>query len=114
MKYLTMLNDRANLAILKCAALGVALLPPRMAHADLLGSMVNSVCGLVAPLVGKSKMVSLIFLIALAVTIFLWWMSAHQEDVIVWILRTGIALGVLINIFTLPTLLGLPPVCSGY
>lgn len=76
--------------------------------------MVDSVCGLISPLVGRSKVVSLVFLIALGVMIFMWWMSENKEGVITWILRTGLALGVLINIFTLPAVMGLPSVCSGF
>mgnify|MGYP006909076135 CR=1 FL=1 len=114
MKFLSSLQEHANLAILKYTTLGAASLLPGMAHAGPLDGMVDSVCNMIAPLVGKSKVVSLVFLIALGVMIFLWWMSENKEGVITWILRTGLAIGVLINIFTLPTMMGLPAVCSGY
>lgn len=110
MNYVTAMKDRANLMILRFMATGIVLLPG-MAKAGPIDDMVGAVCGLIAPMVGKSKLLSLVFLIALGVMIFLWWMSENKEGVITWILRTGLAIGVLINIFTLPGLLGLPAVC---
>lgn len=117
------LFDRTNLAILKImVGSGAMLLLPGPANAQTAGlggasgpvdGMVNAVCSLIQPMVGKSKVVSLVFLIALGVMVFMWWMSENKEGVITWVLRTGLAIGVLINLFTLPTLLGLPPVCSG-
>lgn len=114
MKYMNTLYDRANLAALKFMVATGAFALPGLSHAaGPADGMVDAVCRLVAPLVGRSKIVSLVFLVALAVMIFLWWMSENKEGVITWILRTGLALGILINIFTLPSLVGLPTVCSG-
>lgn len=116
MKFLTSLYDRANLFALRfLVGSGVLAMPgfARAQNSAPADGMVDAVCGLVAPLVGRSKVVSLIFLIALAVMIFLWWMSENKEGAITWILRTGLALGILINIFTFPQMIGLPGVCSG-
>lgn len=105
------LKNRANLwAAMAMAAPGTAL------AGDAVSSrMVDAICGIVEPLIGSggggSKMLSLVFLIALGVMVFLWWMSENKEGAITWILRTGIALGALINLFTLPSLVGLPSVC---
>jgi hypothetical protein len=44
---------------------------------------------------------------------FLWWMNENKEGVLTWVLRTGLAVAVIINIFSAPQLVGLPPICSG-
>lgn len=106
------LYDRANLTILKFIAATGGVMLPGMAKAGPIDGMVDAVCSLVQPMLGRSKVVSLVFLLVLGVMIFLWWMSENKEGVITWILRTGLAIGVLINIFTLPALIGLPPVCA--
>ncbi len=79
--------------------------------ATVITGMTDAICGLIGPLVGKSKMLSLIFLIALGVMLFLWWMSENKEGVMVWLMRTGLAIAVLINLFTVPSLIGLPNPC---
>jgi hypothetical protein len=38
-------------------------------------------------------------------------LNENKEGVIVWLLRSGIVIGVIINIFSLPGLLGLPAPC---
>lgn len=116
MQALTSLYDRTNMAALRFILAVTTFSLPGMAYAQAAVSdgMVDSVCRLIGPLVGRSKVVSLIFLIALAVMIFLWWMSENKEGAITWILRTGLALGILINIFTFPQMMGLPSVCSGF
>jgi type IV secretory pathway VirB2 component (pilin) len=100
---------------IRATAISMMLLVPGFAHAQQVGSpvdgMVTAVCSIIKPLTGQSKIISLIFLIALGVMIFLWWMNENKEGVITWILRTGLAIGVLINLVTLPTLIGLPSVC---
>lgn len=116
MKALTSLYDRTNMAALRFILAVSTFSLPGMAFAqpNPADGMVDAVCRLIGPLVGRSKVVSLIFLIALAVMIFLWWMSENKEGAITWILRTGLALGILINIFTFPQMMGLPSVCSGF
>lgn len=115
MQFLASLYDRANLTVLRFMVATGTFALPGLSHAQVTPAdgMVDAVCKLISPLVGKSKVVSLIFLIALAVMIFLWWMSENKEGAITWILRTGLALGILINIFTFPQMIGLPGVCSG-
>ncbi len=77
------------------------------------GGMVTGVCNLVSPFVGSnSQVLSLVFLITLGVMLFLWWINESKESVIVYALRTGVALAALMNLFTLPQLVGLPGVCS--
>lgn len=78
---------------------------------SVISDMTEAICGLIGPLVGKSKMLSLVFLIALGVMLFLWWMSENKEGVMVWVMRTGLAVAVLINLFTVPSLIGLPNPC---
>lgn len=77
------------------------------------GGMISGICNMISPFVGSnSQVLSLVFLITLGVMLFLWWMNESKEGIIVWMLRTGLALAVLINIFTLPPLVGLPSVCG--
>lgn len=102
---------RARMLTLATMALtpGVAL-----AQTPTTDRMVGAICAMVGPLVGQnSKFLSLVFLVALGAMIFLWWMSENKEGVLIWVLRAGIALGVLINIMTLPNLVGLPNPCGG-
>lgn len=74
--------------------------------------MVDAICEMIRPMVGSnSKILALVFLIALGVMIFLWWLSENKEGVMVWVLRTGVAIGILINLLVLPQTVGLPSVC---
>ena len=76
------------------------------------GGMVDAICEMIRPMVGSnSKILALVFLIALGVMIFLWWLSENKEGVMVWVLRTGVAIGILINLLVLPQTVGLPSVC---
>ncbi len=74
----------------------------------------SGLCSFIAPFVGSSPMVSLLFVVGLAVILLLWMLNENKEGVIVWLLRSGIVVGVLVNIFTLPTLIGLPSPCAGF
>lgn len=76
--------------------------------------MVGGICNMLAPFVGQdSKMLSLIFLISFGAIILMWFLNENKEGLIIWALRAGVALGILMNIFTLPQLFGLPGVCGG-
>lgn len=76
--------------------------------------MVNGICSLIGPFVGgNSKMLSLIFLLSLGAVVIMWFLNENKEGIMVWLIRTGLCLGVLINIFTLPQLFGLPGICGG-
>jgi hypothetical protein len=76
-------------------------------------SFINFSCQILKPLVGSnSKVVSLVFLAVLAVFVFMWWLNENKEGMMVWFFRTAMAVGILINIFTLPPLLGMASVCS--
>jgi hypothetical protein len=80
---------------------------------DIGGGIVSALCGLLKPFVGKSAILSLLLLIGLAAMVILWFLNENKEGMMVWVLRSGIALGILINIFTVPTLIGLPSPCGG-
>jgi len=84
-----------------------------MSGTGIASNMVSGICSMIAPFMGSnSQVLSLVFLISLATMLFLWWMNESKEGIIVWVLRTGLALAVLINIFTLPAVVGLPGVCG--
>ena len=73
--------------------------------------IVAGICGFIKPFVGSnSQVLSVVFLLTLGVMVLLWMLIENKEGVMVWLLRTGVALALLINIFTLPQLIGLPAV----
>jgi hypothetical protein len=77
-------------------------------------SILNLVCPILGQFVGSnSQVLSLVVLVITAVMILLWLLNENKEGMIVWILRVGVAVALLINIFTLPQLLGMAPVCQG-
>ncbi len=59
-----------------------------------------------------STILSLLFLVMLAVALIMWFMNENKEGLMVWGLRSMIAIGVLVNIFTLPALFGLKNICT--
>ncbi len=80
---------------------------------NLTSSIVNGICQILGPFVGQnSQILALIVLICTGVFILLWLLSESKEGVVIWILRVGVAVGVLINIFAIPPLLGLPGICG--
>lgn len=77
------------------------------------GGIVSALCSVLSPFVGKqSQILSLLFIIGLAAMVLLWFLNENKEGVLVWVLRAGIAIGVLINIFSAPVLFGLPSPCG--
>lgn len=81
------------------------------AGASPVDSIVNGVCKFMGPFVGQSKILSLILLLSLGVMLVLWFLNENKEGVIVWLLRVGVCIGILINIFSIPPLFGLPGIC---
>lgn len=71
----------------------------------------QGLCSIMSPFVGQSKFISLLFLIGLAVILVLWLLNENKEGVLVWLIRSGIVIGVIINIFSLPSLISLPSPC---
>jgi hypothetical protein len=76
------------------------------------GGIVKALCSMLTPFVGHSKLLSMLLLIGLAAMVVLWFLNENKEGMMVWVLRSGIALGILINIFTVPPLLDLPSPCD--
>ncbi len=75
-------------------------------------SIVSGLCSIIMPFVGSSPVVSLVFIVGLAVIMLMWMLNENKEGVIVWVLRSGVVVGILVNIFTLPMLIGLPSPCA--
>ena len=110
------LGRRAN-TMLAMALGGVGFASPAMAAGSggVMDNMVSTVCNLIGPLAGQnSKVLSLLFLLCLGVIVVLWLLNENKEGLIVWMLRVGLCLAILVNIFSVPQLIGLPPICSGY
>lgn len=78
---------------------------------SVVSGITTGLCNVMSPFVGQSKFISLLFLIGLGVILVLWMLNENKEGVIVWLIRSGIVIGVVINIFTLPGLIGLPSPC---
>jgi hypothetical protein len=93
---------------------GLGFGAPTSGSGDIGGGIVKALCGLLKPFVGKSPIISLLLLIGLAAMVVLWFLNENKEGMMVWVLRSGIALGILINIVTVPGLLGLPSPCPDF
>ena len=94
-----------------------AMTAAQQAHADGTVGTFEGVtkmgCGIIRQFAGgDSVILSLMFLIMLAVALIMWFMNENKEGLMVWGLRSMIAIGVLVNIFTLPGLVGLKPICQ--
>ena len=74
----------------------------------------SGLCQLIGPFLGHSQIIAILFMLGLAVILVLWMLNENKEGVIVWVLRSGIVIGILINIATLPTLFGFSSPCSGF
>lgn len=120
MKHLSLLPlaQRAHSRLFHFAATASLLVMGVPAHAQTSGGgifdgITNTACSFLKPLIGsQSKVLSLIFLLLLLVMLVLWWMNENKEGMIVWVLRTACVIGLLVNAFTIPPLLGMAPVCS--
>ena len=78
---------------------------------SVVSGITTGLCNIMSPFVGQSKFISLLFLVGLGVIMVLWMLNENKEGVIVWLIRSGIVIGIVINIFTLPGLIGLPSPC---
>lgn len=84
-------------------------------HAGMFDSVSTVFCSVIGSLVGpKSTILSMVFVALTAVALVMWWLNENKEGMLVWVLRSGVAVGLLINLFTLPPLLGMAPLgCTG-
>lgn len=105
--------DRVAYSRLALAPAVLLAASPAVAQ-DAVGSgITTALCRLLKPFVGNnSQILSLLFLIGLGVLLVMWFLNENKEGVMLWLLRSGIVMGVLINIFTLPPMIGLPSVCG--
>lgn len=99
----------------KASATVMATLGAGLAHAQSgggpFGALGGSLCWVLKQFTGpNSTLLSLVFLVVLAVFLLLWWMNESKEGPMLWFIRTGMVIAVLINIFSLPPLLGMAPV----
>lgn len=90
-----------------------ALLLPSIAFAQAgpFGSLSTSICTTLRFFAGPSStFLSLLFLVVLAIFLFLWWMNESKEGPMLWFIRTGVVVALLVNIFTLPPMFGMAAV----
>lgn len=90
-----------------------ALLLPSIAFAQAgpFGSLTGSICTMLRFFAGPSStFLSLLFLVVLAIFLFLWWMNESKEGPMLWFIRTGVVVALLVNIFTLPPMFGMAAV----
>ncbi|HEX7325392.1 MAG TPA: hypothetical protein VF292_08580 [Rhodanobacteraceae bacterium] len=74
--------------------------------------MVSGVCGFIQPLVEKSPVLSLMLVIGVIVFAFLAYFNENKEGTIIWLIRTALVFAVILNVFTFPSLIGLPSICT--
>lgn len=87
------------------------LLLPSAAFAGPFDTLSTSICTGLRYFAGPSStFLSLLFLVVLAVFLFMWWMNESKEGPMLWFIRTGLVVALLLNIFTLPPMLGMAPV----
>lgn len=99
--------------IRKFAPVLPALLLPSIASAQAgpFGSLTTSICTTLRFFAGPSStFLSLLFLVVLAIFLFLWWMNESKEGPMLWFIRTGVVVALLVNIFTLPPMFGMAAV----
>jgi hypothetical protein len=101
----------ASAATYLTTSAAMAQVAPTTGTSGVVSGITQGLCSILSPFVGQSQFMSLLFLIGLAVILVLWMLNENKEGVIVWLLRSGIVIGVIINIFSLPGLLGLPAPC---
>ncbi|MBQ0918369.1 hypothetical protein KBW71_07925 [Hydrogenophaga aromaticivorans] len=91
-----------------------ALLLPTVALAQSAGpfaSLSTSLCTTLRFFAGPSStFLSLLFLVVLAIFLFMWWMNESKEGPMLWFIRTGVVVALLVNIFTLPPMFGMAAV----
>jgi type IV secretory pathway VirB2 component (pilin) len=90
-----------------------ALLLPTVAFAQSgpFASLSTSLCTTLRFFAGPSStFLSLLFLVVLAIFLFMWWMNESKEGPMLWFIRTGVVVALLVNIFTLPPMFGMAAV----
>lgn len=93
-------------------ALPVLLLPSiASAQSSPFGALTTSICTTLRFFAGPSStFLSLLFLVVLAIFLFMWWMNESKEGPMLWFIRTGVVVALLVNIFTLPPMFGMAAV----
>lgn len=82
-----------------------------VAQAGIFDNTVAVFCSVLGQVLGpKSTLLSLVLVALTGVALVLWWMNEGKEGIMVWIIKTGAVVGVLVNIFSLPASLGMASV----
>ena len=76
-------------------------------------TIVSGICGLIGPFLGPSPLLSLILVLMFGGFLVMWLLNENKEGVIVWVLRTGVVVMLLINLMSIPHYLGLSGICGG-
>ena len=80
-------------------------------HAGMYDNALSMFCAVVGPLVGpKSTLMSMVLVLVAAIFLIMWWLNESKEGVMIWIIRTGAIVTVIVNIFSLPTYMGMAPI----
>lgn len=75
-------------------------------------SLLQGLCTFISPFLGHGPFTAVLVLVVTAVGVGLWLLSENKEGMIVFILRAGIAVSVLVNIVMLLSLFGLTNPCG--
>jgi len=74
--------------------------------------LLTGLCTFIGPFLGHGPFTALLVLIVTATTVGLWLLSENKEGMMVFVIRAGIAVSILINITVILSFFGLMNPCS--
>ena len=75
-------------------------------------NLLQGLCQFIGPFLGHGAFTAILVLIVTAVAVGLWLLSENKEGMVVFIIRAGIAVSVLVNIVLILSLFGLSNPCT--
>lgn len=76
-------------------------------------NMTQTLCQFISPAIGHGPVLAVIFLLVGVMTVILWFLGENKEGMILWTIRAGIVLGLLIEAGSILSMFGfsLPSGC---
>lgn len=109
------LKRKLGLGLLAAAA-SASMAPVASAQVSSSGlgsTIVGGICNIIGPFVGPSPILSVVLVLMFGTFLVMWLLNENKEGVIIWVLRSGVVVMLLINLLSIPHYLGLPGVCGG-
>lgn len=90
-----------------------------MATPGVVASIATGLCSVIGPFLGHSPIIAVVAIVVLAAVLFVWFFygagpSGRSHYPVVWALRITLVVATLVNIATLPVLLGFASPCAGF